>query len=185
MTTETQRWIKEFLAHTGDFYFPQPVVADAIKIKQTTLNTWRKDNVLWQGGWKKNGRIKYTADGLIAAGLMAEFSWLFGPTLAARFVDERMFWIRGLRDDQEMSFLNEVAYSFRPTPGHTTISIGSISVEREHSDEPYLIRSTEDEFSKRDLFQSSRVIFPIGRLVQTWALRTLSIMDRHEEVSDQ
>lgn len=178
MDEQGRIWIEEFLDLTGEYHFPQPVVAETIGIKQTALNTWRKDGVLWGGGWEKNGRIKYTADGLIAAGLMAEFSWHFGPTKGARFVADRMTWIMGLQNDRQFKFLDDVVHSVRPTLEHVDLTDGDQTVRREHDDEPYLFHGTMEDVLKRVKQPTSRVVFPIGLMVAKWALRAIPIMER-------
>lgn len=178
MEEQGRIWVKEFLDYTGEYHFTQPVVAETIGLKQTALNTWRKDGVLWGGGWEKNGRIKYTADGLIAAGLMAEFSWHFGPTKGARFVADRMHWVMELQNDKEFKFLDEVVHSVRPTPGHINLTIGDQTVQKEHDDEPYLFQGKMEDVVKRVQQPTSRVVFPIGLMVAKWALRAIPIMER-------
>lgn len=179
MKPEVKQWIRDFLESTGEYRYPQPVVAEAINEKQTSLNTWRKDKVLWGDGWEKDGRIMYTGTGVIAAGMMAEFSWHFGPKKAAGLVSERINWIMALRDDTELNFLNEVVYSPRVGPSSVTVSVGNTKTVHEYDgSEAFLLSSTLDDIAARDMRQGSVVVFPIGALVAKWALRTLSIMDR-------
>ncbi|MDM8167142.1 hypothetical protein [Roseovarius sp.] len=186
MTPEVKKWVRDFLDDDQSYKYPQPVVAEAINEKQTSLNTWRKDGVLWGGGWEKNGRLMYTGSGVIAAGMMTEFAWHFGPKKAAELVSGRINWIMDLKEDTELRFLDEVAFSTRTGLIRVRTSVGDHSSVREYDDtDGFLSHSTLREVAERDMKQGSIVIFPLGALVAKWALRTLSIMDRGTEGSPQ
>ncbi|EYD76778.1 hypothetical protein Rumeso_01736 [Rubellimicrobium mesophilum DSM 19309] len=174
MTTQREA-IEAFVATMDKYTYLQPVVAEAIGAAQTDLNTWRSRELLRTGWRKEGGRIVYTGRGLLLAGLMNEWAWLFDPS-RARFLSEQFIDVLVPSDDYDVNLKTLLSY--------TVITEFNKGPDRrpEHQSEinkwEQLNLALTPHSTPKTISCDRRIIaFNVGKLCREWAMKAQALLN--------
>ena len=104
--------------------------------------------------------MTYTGMGLLAAGMFNVLAWHFGPVEAEQIVADHLNWLIELPADKSLEFRDYAIFS---SPGLLNALSEQGLRDRYHP-------VPRAGFTKSDLRQDAKVIFPLGALVQRWAV---------------
>jgi len=161
--------IADFLKTTDTLAYPQPLVAEAIKAKQTDLNKWRSRGLMI--GWEKETtNVEYTGRGLIAAGWMNELAFVIGPARASFLSQAMTEWLFTSYDMDEDDMVIELRRSF-----------DEMAEDDEHTEwvdlglHPVLINRKAEG---RVCVDERMIAFAFTQLSADWAITARLLMER-------
>ena len=163
MTPEGKEIVAGFVQTFGRLIYPQPAVAKVTGTALSDLNNWRRRGYAFAAGGEFDGRVTYTAEGLLWVGLMNAAAWHFGPAGANQIVEDHINWIHDLRADTDLNFLDYAIFSTPTLPtdaGQAPCRPASLT-----------------ELAQRDMRDGPIFILPLGALIASWAIGAMLATD--------